>query len=168
MNATAYRLGDARYIEQYREEFTGDQNCIYSLTITLNPRLYNADILTQYREAVREIKKLFYYRQGKSREIVWNPYIYKVYVSPELTKTNNIHFHGIVVCDPTQAHNIRDTIKGHTWKCDTLGRQHSFKQIDMVTTELINYPFKDLETLKKYSSSDKIYSLLFVYSEKNI
>lgn len=171
METKAYPLGADSYIQLYEEEFTGDLNCIYSVTFTLNPMLNNADILTQYRQMVSEIKSIFMYRQGKNREVIWNPDIYKVYLSPELTDRQNIHFHGIFIIDPTQAHNVRDSIKSITWHSKIMGRQHAFRSIEHDVdsiSRLKKYPFKDISKLKSYKASDKIYSLLFCPEEKNL
>lgn len=163
MDIKLYKLGDQVFESSYKDNISQD-DCI-SITLTLNPLMYSADILTQYREAIKELKSshIFYekYKQSGVTMTMVNPYFTELVLCPELTKDMNIHFHGYLKCDPQYNKYFQNEFKKFTYKNKVFGRQHSFKLIDDLTPVLRSYPFKDTAELLKFPDSLKIYSIKF-------
>lgn len=150
-----YSLGDSEIKEYYKE--TINQDDCRSITFTLNPILYSADILTQFRTAIQEIKKskIFYEKVGGKTLV--HPDFYEMIIVPELTNTINIHFHGYFRCNPEKAQYFYNEFRKFVYNNSVFGRQMMFKQIDDLNDRVKEYPFKDIEVLKKFPDSKKIY-----------
>lgn len=163
MDINCYSLDDNN-IKDYYIANLNNADC-YSITFTLHPSLNNADILTQYRKAIQEIKssKIFYRKNKKLFDV--HPDFEEMIIVPELTQKLNIHFHGYFKCNPASAGLFQNEFKKLCFHSQILGRQHTFKNIDKMTDELRNYPFKEIEQLKKFPDWKKIYIYKF---NKNI
>lgn len=158
MNIQVFKLDDENIQKLYKDSITADCR---SLTFTLNPVMYKADILTQYREAIKEIKgsKLFYYKQ--KGQITVHPDFEEMIIVPELTDQLNIHFHGYVKCNPEKYDYFYNEFKKFTYNNKVMGRQMMFKNIDNLTEALKGYPFKDIKEIQKFPDSKKIYIYRF-------
>jgi hypothetical protein len=159
MNIQVYKLDDQN-IKNYYQQNVNMQDC-YSLTLTLNPIMYSADILTQYRAALAELKTagIFFWKHNRITDV--HPDFIEMIIVPELTKEMNIHFHGYFKCDPDKAKLFQNEFKKFTYSSKVFGRQHTFKQIDDMNDNFLNYPFKDIKELKKFPDSKKIYIIKF-------
>jgi len=143
MNIQHYPLADESIQERYSSDMRlGD----YSLTFTLNPKMYSADIVTQYRKGLNEFiksKVLFEKRRGKKKiEIdayTVHPDFEEMWLVPELTADYNIHFHGYFRCNPEMAHYFKDSFKSLCYNNDVLGRQWEFHEITTLDKELTHY-----------------------------
>lgn len=165
MEIQVYSLNDNNLKDYYIATLNND-DC-YSITLTINPLLNNADILTQYRKAIMEIKssKIFYRKDKKLFDV--HPDFEEMILVPELTPKNlNIHFHGYFKCNPEKAQYFQNEFRKMCYHSQVLGRQHMFKNIDNMTDELRNYPFKDLDQLMKFPDSKKIY--IYKFSKNNL
>lgn len=80
---------------------------------------------------------------------------------PELTETLNIHFHGYFKCNPEKAQYFYNEFRKFTYNNEVFGRQMMFKNIDNLTEALKGYPFKDIDELRKFPDSKKIYIYRF-------
>jgi len=122
-----------------------------------------ADILTQYRSIIKEIKgsNLFYYKtHHKDINFTIHPGFAQLMLAPELTKTVNIHLHGILVIDPTYNEYFRNELRRFCWNNKVIGRQFSFNIVNDTLkdrTDVAKYPFKDTDQLLKFPDSNKIY-----------
>lgn len=163
INIEVFKLDDEKLKSYYKSNINSDSR---SITFTLNPKMYNADILSQYRAAIHEIKasKLFYYKQ--KGQITVHPDFEEMILVPELTETLNIHFHGYFKCNPEKAQYFYNEFRKFTYKNEVIGRQMMFKNIDNLTEALKDYPFKDISELLKFPDSKKIYIIKF--SKNNI
>lgn len=164
MDITVYKLDDEVIRNYYVNSI--DSDC-RSLTFTLNPKMYQADILTQYRKAIHEIKmsKIFYYKQ-KGVEMI-HPDFEEMILIPELTPSGlNIHYHGYIRCNPEKYDYFYNEFKKLTYNNEVLGRQMMFKNIDNLTEALKGYPFKDIKELMKFPDSKRIY--IYKFTKKNI
>lgn len=166
MEIQIFTLNDNNIKDYYVSTLNND-DC-YSITLTLNPSLNNADILTQYRQMIKEIKesKLFYYRDKKHKLFEVHPDFEEMIIVPELTNKLNIHFHGYFKCNPKMAPIFQNEFKKLCYNSKVLGRQHMFKNIDQMTDELRFYPFKDISQLMKFPDWKKIY--IYKFSKNNI
>lgn len=162
MNIEAFHLNNTKFIRLYTQQCTSAKHLI-SITFTLNPRLNNADILTQYRSMIIEIKgsNLFYYKtHHKDTAFTIHPGFVSLMLAPELTKTINIHLHGILVIDPAYNEYFRNELRRFCWNNPTIGRQFSFNPVNDTLkdrTSVAKYPFKDTNELLKFPDSSKIY-----------
>lgn len=149
-------LGDTQFKADSYNRLAAD-DCM-SLTFSLNPLVYGADILTQFRMAVMEFKSsnIFYVKDKLG--LHFHPALYEVALTPELTSKINIHFHGYIKCDPAYFDYFRNQLRKLTWSSKVLGRQHTCKVIDQMTDALKEYPFKDTQTLLKFPDAKKMYS----------
>lgn len=159
-----YDIND-QIIREYYEAHIDQNNC-HSITLTLNPILYNADILTQYRAAIQELKKckIFYYKHKGIVSV--HPDFEEFILVPELTETINIHFHGYFKCNPEKAQYFYNEFRKFTYKNEVFGRQMRFKQIDDLNEVIKQYPFKDIAELSKFPDSKKIY--IYKFSKNNL
>lgn len=159
MSVNVYRLQDPNVKDYYMQSI--DMNNCLSVTLTLNPIMYSADILSQYREAIAELKqsKIFYYKTKNEYKI--HPDFEEFIIVPELTKEMNIHFHGYFKCNPEKNAYFQNEFKKFTYKNKVFGRQHTFKLIDNLTDTLKEYPFKDISEMLKFPDSSKIYIIKF-------
>lgn len=159
-----YKLDDD-IIKQYYQTQIDSTNC-RSVTFTLNPKLYSADILTQYRTAIKDIltSNIFVSKIGKHKNI--HPDFEELILVPELTNTINIHFHGYFKCNPEKITYFYNEFKKYTYNNPVMGRQMMFKEIDSLTDTLKSYPFKDIKELLKFPDSKKIYIIRI--TKKNI
>ena len=130
-----------------------------SLTFSLNPLNYGADILSQFRMAITELKSsnIFYVKDKLGTH--FHTAFYGLWLVPELTSKINIHFHGYLKCDPQYFEYFRNQIRKLTWNNKVFGRQHTCKVIDNMNDTLRNYPFKDLSILEKFPDSKKMFML---------
>ena len=114
MESTTYHLTNTDFRCKYVKECNKTNQCLIHLTFTLHPSYNNADILTQYRAMINEIKNsnIFYY---KKPYFTLHPGFYNLMLVPELTKTINIHFHGILTCDPKDAEYFRNSLRKLCW-----------------------------------------------------
>lgn len=156
---SVYDLNDPMIKEYYQAHI--DSDSCRSITLTLNPVMYNADILTQYRTAIQELKKskIFFFKQ--KGQITVHPDFEEMIVIPELTDTLNIHFHGYFKCNPEKAQYFYNEFRKFTYKNEVFGRQMMFKNIDKMTDELKDYPFKDINELLKFPDAKRIYIYKF-------
>lgn len=159
----AFHLKNTKFKESYMKE-CHDGHEIYHLTFTLNPALNNADILTQYRLAIKEIKSsnIFYYKNNKkdTYKFTIHPGFYRLMLVPELTKTINIHFHGILKIAGCEYKELIQNIKSLCWHSKILGRQFTINRVNDTFKDRSNvaeYAFKDIEQLSKFPMSDKMY-----------
>lgn len=58
----------------------------FAITLTLHPRCYKLLPRNQYRQAVRELNNIL----SNNEQIAFD------FIEPELTKSSNIHFHGVI------------------------------------------------------------------------
>jgi len=162
MNIEAFHLNNTKFIQLYTQQCTSAKNLI-SVTFTLNPRLNNADILTQYRSIIKEIKgsNLFYYKTNhKDTAFTIHPGFVSLMLAPELTKTINIHLHGILIIDPVYTEYFRNEIRRFCWNNPVIGRQFAFNPVNDTLkdrTNVAKYPFKDTNELLKFPDCSKIY-----------
>ncbi len=169
----AFRLKDTKFITLYRQECHSAKQVI-SITFTLNPSMNNADILTQYRAVIKEIKgsNLFYYKtHHRDSGFTIHPGFSTLLIAPELTKTINIHFHGILIIDPKDNEYFRNEIRRFCWNSKILGRQYAFNVVNDTfkdRSHVSDYPFKDTEELLKFPDSNKIYYYKFNNYYENI
>lgn len=155
----AFHLSHTKFKENYIKQCHVN-TCIIHLTFTLNPALNNADILTQYRSMIHEIKSsnIFYYKQNNKFTI--HPGFIRLMLIPELTTTINTHLHGILICDPTYANDLIQRLRKLCWNNPVLGRQNSFKIVNDTLkdrAQVSEYAFKDIEQLRKFEQSNKMY-----------
>lgn len=163
MDITVYKLDDEIIKKYYMDSINSDSR---SLTFILNPKMYNADILTQYRKAIQEIKssKIFYYKQ-KGVETI-HPDFEEMIIVPELTDRLNIHFHGYIKCNPDKYQYFYNEFRKFTYNNEIIGRQMMFKNIDNLIEALKGYPFKDINQLIKFPDARKIY--IYKFAKKNL
>lgn len=152
---------------QYQSNCMNEET-VLSLTFTLNPRMNNADILTQYRGLMREIKssRIFYYKTKSDFQI--HPGFIRLFLVPELTKTINIHLHGILVIDPKYTEYFRNELRRLCWNNEVLGRQATFHVVNDTfkdRTRVSEYAFKDITEIQKFPDSKKMG--IFSLSRKN-
>jgi len=104
----------------------------YSVTFTLNPQMYSADIVTQYRKALHELTSSRVFMTKNPREKTWvpDPDFEFMYIVPELTSDFNIHFHGYFRCNPEKGHIFVDRFKTLCYNNQILGRQCKISYID--------------------------------------
>lgn len=154
-----YKLNDP-YIRNYYEENIDNDHC-RSITFTLRPDMYKADILTQYRAAIGSIKKskIFFEKIGKKYNI--HPDFEEMIIIPELTKELNVHFHGYFKCNPEKAQYFYNEFRKFCYNDEVIGRQMSFKNIDDLNDTIKTYPFKDIKELLKFPDGQKMYILHF-------
>lgn len=166
MEIEVFSLNDSNIKDYYIATLNAD-DC-YSITFTLHPSLNNADILTQYRKAIQEIKdsKLFYYRDKRNKLFEVHPDFEEMIIVPELTTRLNIHFHGYFKCNSAKAELFQNEFKRLCFNSTVLGRQHTFKSIDFMTDELRQYPFKDIDQIMKFPDWKKI--MIYKFSKNNI
>lgn len=136
-----------------------EEETIIHLTLTLNPKYNRADILTQFRALIREIKHshLFYWKSKFEFQI--HPGFRKLILVPELTKTINIHLHGILIIDKPYINYFVNQMRKLCWNNEVLGRQATFNLVnDSIKdrTRVSEYAWKDLEELKKFPDSKKM------------
>lgn len=148
MNVYKYTLGSDKARKTHRDIIISDNS--YSLTITLNPRFYCLPVNEQYNKSTREIRTIM---DGLSH------YYNEMFITPEFTKDYNVHYH----CYFTMPCDGDVMVFEQNWKrlrnqTKTIGFNYRLKKIDEVTTELTNYPFKDIERTTKYS---KVENCLF-------
>jgi hypothetical protein len=115
----------------------------YSLTTTLKPYYNSEPVHNQHNLYLAQLIPLLH---------KLNRYYNELMFTPEFTKDFNIHFH-IYFILPT---DISIETFDQNWKrlCSkrgVIGRNYKLKQIDSVTPELKNYPFKDKERTIRYS-----------------
>jgi hypothetical protein len=162
LSIEAYHLNATKFITLYSQICHAAKQLI-SITFTLNPRLNNADILTQYRSIIKEIKgsNLFYYKaHNKDTAFSIHPGFSQMMLAPELTKTINIHLHGILIIDPQYNEYFRNELRRFCWNNQVLGRQFAFNVVNDTLkdrTSVAKYPFKDTDQLLKFPDSAKIY-----------
>jgi hypothetical protein len=161
LEIVAYKLSDPMAKEYYVNNIT--QDC-HSVTLTLNPVMYKADILSQYRAAIDELKKskIFYYKE--KGVVTVHPDFEEFVIIPELTKELNIHFHGYFKCNPEKSQYFYNEFRKFCWKNSVFGRQMTFKQIDDFNETIKGYPFKDIKELCKFPDSKKIN--IYKFSQK--
>lgn len=166
MEIQVFKLDDNN-VKDYYVATINNEDC-YSITFTLHPSLNNADILTQYRKAIKEIKdsKIFYYKDKKTKLFEIHPEFEEMIIVPELTKQLNIHFHGYFKCNPKFAQYFQNEFRKLCFHSTVLGRQHTFKNIDNMTDELRFYPFKEISQLTKFPDWSKIY--IYKFNKNNI
>lgn len=169
-----YKLGDKTYQNRYNELITTSSfqdSHIIHLTLTLNPLLNKADILTQWRQMIHAIKTsgIFAYKINKKATWTVHPSFEKLYLIPELTKTINIHLHGILICHKSAVPYFQNEFRRMCWNSPILGRQHSFNVVNdsfKDRTRVAEYAFKDIDELKKFPVSEKIYYYYSFNTEK--
>lgn len=159
LNLYLYNL-ENKNIHDYYVSNIDNESC-RSITFTLNPKMYSADILTQYRSAISELKKskIFFFKE-KGQTII-HPDFEELIIVPELTNTLNIHFHGYFKCNPEKAQYFYNEFRKFTYYNEVFGRQMMFKNIDQMSDTLKEYPFKDIKELIKFPDSKKIYIIKF-------
>lgn len=171
MNVEPFKLNDQQFDADYKNAvrtWTGEETTLLSLTFTLNPRLNSADILSQYRAILKELRhsNIFYYRDKiKKGEFVVHKDFIKMFIVPELTKTLNIHLHGIFICVKGSENYFINEFRRLCWKNEVLGRQHTVKVVDnnIQSKDAIEcYALKDLSEMNKVIDRDKIYKYKFV------
>jgi hypothetical protein len=116
-------------------------------------------MLTQFRAMIHEIKssRIFYYKT--KHEFQMHPGFHKLMLIPELTKTINIHLHGILVIDKPYISYFINELKRLCWNNPVLGRQMSANLVNDTTKDRQNvavYAFKDLKELMKFPDSKKM------------
>lgn len=166
MNVNVYKITDDKFDNDYKStviDWDTENTSLLSLTFTLNPILNNADILTQYRMMHKEIKnsKIFYYKDKVGYTHI-HPSFIKMYLVPELTKTLNIHMHGILLCTKGSESYFINEMRRLCWKNSTLGRQHACKVVDNnieSKNAIACYALKDLKEMNKVIDKDKIYKI---------
>lgn len=151
-------LSSTKFIQQYKE-LVHKEETILHLTFTLNPKMNNADMLTQFRQMIKEIKasRIFYYKT--KHEFQMHPGFHRLMLVPELTKTVNIHLHGILIIDKPYISYFINELKRLCWNNEILGRQ-MFANIMSDTfkdrSRVADYAFKDLSEIQKFPDSKKM------------
>lgn len=171
MNVSAHKLMDQQFDTNYKQSVLNwdtENTSILSLTFTLNPVNNNADILSQYRMLIRELKmsKLFYYKDKSGINI--HPDFVKMYIVPELTSRLIVHLHGILIVTKGTENYWINEVRRLTWKNPILGRQHACHVVDnnpKSKDAIACYALKDLKEMNKVIDKDKIYKYSF---ESNI
>lgn len=171
MNVTAHKLMDQQFDANYKQsvlDWDTENTSLLSLTFTLNPINNKADILSQYRMLMREIKssKLFYYKDKLGINI--HPDFVKMYIVPELTQQLVVHLHGIMIVIKGSENYFINEVRRLCWKNPILGRQHACKVVDndiKSKDAIACYALKDLKEMNKVIDKDKIYKYSF---ESNI
>jgi len=151
-------LSDLEFITDYTNQCMNEETILH-LTFTLNPLMNKADMLTQYRSMIREIKnsRVFYYKSKHEFQI--HPGFRKLMLIPELTKTVNIHLHGILIIDKPYISYFINELKRLCWNNTILGRQMSANLVNDTykdRTTVAAYAFKDIEQLMKFPDSKKM------------
>lgn len=144
--------------EMYQSLVHKEETVIHC-TFTCNPMLNRADILSQYRGLIREIKssKIFYYKTRHEFQI--HPGFRHLMLVPELTKTINTHLHGILVIDKPYIDYFINELRRLCWNNEFLGRQATFNLMSDTLkdrTKVAEYAFKDIEQLLKFPDSKKM------------
>lgn len=122
----------------------------YSLTITLKPYYNSEPVHNQFNLYTAQLIPLL---------TKLNRYYNEIMFTPEFTKDFNIHFHCYFILPTDVAiETFEQNWKRLLSKKGIIGRNYKLKEIDLVTPELQNYPFKDIERTIKYS---KIENCLF-------
>lgn len=166
----AYHINNTKFIKSYNKTCHESEQII-SITFTLNPKMNNADILTQYRSMIKEIKgsNLFYYKtHHKDTAFSIHPGFIKLMICPELTRTLNSHIHGILIIDPKYNDYFKNEIRRLCWNNEVLGRQFAFNVVNDLLKDreaVAKYPFKDTNELLKFTDSGKMYYYSFEFIE---
>lgn len=151
-------LNNQPFMDKYKEICYNEETILH-LTFTLNPKMNRADMLTQYRSMIKEIKgsRIFYYKTKNDFQM--HPGFHRLMLIPELTKTINIHLHGILVIDKPYISYFINELKRLCWNNEVLGRQASFNLVNDTLkdrTNVANYAFKDIQELMKFPDSKKM------------
>lgn len=166
IDINCYTRKDGRFIQDYKSicKDTDLTNLtLVHLTFTLNPLMNKADILTQYKSMIHEIKtsNIFFYKINRKTSWTVHPGFHRLMLVAELTKTINIHLHGILLIDKKFTSYFFDEVRRMCWNSPILGRQHSFNPVNDDPKDrgrVADYAFKDLEVLNKFPVSEKIYN----------
>jgi len=142
-----YILGDQKARDTHKDIINNPNG--YSLTLTLKPRYNSLPVHEQYNKFSLAIRKLF-----NEMEYFYNV----VMMSFEFTKDYNIHAHLYLTTSVEAIETLEQNFKRLRLKYDVIGTNYKLKKIDLVTEELLNYPFKDIDRTTKYS---KITNCLF-------
>lgn len=161
-------LTNLEFITDYTNQCMKEETILH-LTFTLNPSMNRADILTQYRQMIHEIKncRIFYYKT--KHEFQMHPGFHKLMLIPELTKTINIHLHGILIIDKPYISYFINELKRLCYNNKILGRQMSANLVNDTVKDrqtVAAYAFKDIKELMKFPDSKKMGFHRF--SRKNI
>lgn len=139
--STKYGLGH-KTARKLHTEIINSPNA-YSLTLTLKPYYNSLPIYEQHRMMEESIKQLF-----KKLHRYYN----KVMYTPEVTKQHNIHYHCYIVLPQELNHIVFDqNFRKSRTKKGSIGPNYKLKEIDEVSDELNNYPFKDIQRTQMYS-----------------
>lgn len=165
LETSVYKLHDKTYQNRYKELIltsSFEEVNIIHLTLTLNPLLNKADILSQYRQMIHAIKTsgIFAYKINRKETWTVHPCFDKLYLIPELTSTINIHLHGILICHKSAVAHFQNEFRRMCWNSPILGRQHSFNVVNDTVKDrarVAEYAFKDIDELSKFPDSNKIY-----------
>lgn len=166
MDINAWFLNSPKFRTMYTDYCHKCSNLVH-VTFTLNPILNKADILTQYRSAILEFKNcnIFYYKtHAQDKGFTVHPGFKRLLLVPELTKTMNIHFHGILHIDKEYNGHFLNELKRLTWDNKTLGRQMFYNPVSDTFKDratVAKYAFKDIEELKKFPDWTKINNYKF-------
>jgi len=175
LETDAYHLNDSKFKELYTKELTEPRFPAslvqISITFTLHPIMNKADILTQYRAMIKEIRSsniFFYKAHRKAPTFTIHPGFDSIYLCPELTSSINTHIHGILIIKRDSIDYFNNEIRKLLWNSKVLGRQFSYTHIDdkSYREAMCKYPFKDTDQLLKFPCSDKMY--YFRIQDKNI
>lgn len=165
LETLVYKLKDPTYENRYKELVTTssfEEMSIIHLTLTLNPLLNKADILTQWRQMIHAIKTsgIWAYKINNKASWTVHPSFDKIYLVPELTSQVNIHLHGLLICHKSSVAYFQNEFRRMCWNNPILGRQHSFNVVNDTFKDrarVAEYAFKDVEELLKFPDSKKIY-----------
>lgn len=118
----------------------------YSLTITLKPYFNKDPVNIQYRQLTQDVIALLH---------KLDRYYNIIMLSPEFTKDFNVHYHCyFILPDDMDIISFEQNFKRLRTKKGSIGSNYKLKQIDSVSKELLDYPFKDIDRTLRYSKVD--------------
>jgi len=138
-----YSLGDQKARDTHKDIVNSGIG--YSLTLTLKPRYNSLPVHEQYNKFSLNIRKLFNELEN---------YYKLVMISFEFTKDFNVHAHLYLTSNVEDIQTFEQNFKRLKSGYDFIGTNYRLKKIDLVSDELLNYPFKDIERTNKYSKID--------------
>lgn len=166
MDINAWFIHSPKFRTMYTEHCHKDHNLIH-VTFTLNPIMNNADILTQFRAMIKEIKgsSLFYYKtHAGDKQFTIHPGFIRLLLVPELTTRCNIHLHGILSIDKAYNEYFRNELRRFTWNNPVMGRQMYYNPVTDTFKDrsaIAKYAFKDIAEIQKFPDAYKINNYKF-------
>lgn len=106
-------------------------SCTRAITITIRPSHYKDDLDTQYTKSKIELAAC--------------PFLISLVC--EVTKSCNLHFHGIIKCDPPKRGTVKQSIHNYFRKCKYLGFIYLKEITDL--PKWYEYIFKEYDQTKQ-------------------